>query len=90
MTEYKFGTWYPIEEAPKDGSSIIAMANEYTDPFVVFWGNYREGTGDMPGLPDGSVIQRDWILTNIDTDDYSLLYAPTHWTPLPPPPTDKE
>lgn len=77
--------WQPIDTAPRDGTAILAKmenkAYRYTMPFVVFWGNSREESGDMPALPPNSTIERDWLLAG--SEDYSLLYYPTHWMPLP-------
>jgi hypothetical protein len=78
--------WQPIETAPKDGSAILCFNEDYTSPFVCFWGNRVEEFGSMPGLPDGSVIEKSWLLAGLDYDlvDFldPLLYDPLWWKPL--------
>jgi hypothetical protein len=74
-------TWMPIETAPKDGTPILARTGWYGHPFVVFWSAPCIEFGPMPALPEGSVITRDWMLSN--SEDGQVLYAPTEWQPIP-------
>lgn len=76
--------WKPIETAPKNtdvlvfayGSQYVAcLIDDATDPW------YREGSGpsDFDGL---------WTVDDNKHGPYALRGgSPTHWMPLPPPPT---
>ena len=77
--------WKPIETAPKDGTCVLC----YTEPssregriHVLTWMNYAGPVGfaDLDGRvkKDGGM----WIVgTGLS------IYFPTHWMPLPEPPT---
>jgi hypothetical protein len=69
--------WQPIETAPKDGTAILLWAPYYA---WSVWQGCWSGTG--------------WIVPNpVIGDDLSVAGHlplggyPTHWQPLPPPPT---
>ena len=69
--------WQPIENAPKDGTRILAyIAKSKDSPSVVevWWEpDYLEGEwGERTGGWD---------------DDWDLNYSPAYWMPLPEPPT---
>ena len=66
-------TWQPIETAPRDGVSILVYDD--MDYFVVQW----DGKGWWNGLYDIEFFEPVYITDTIE---------PTHWQPLPPPPTD--
>jgi hypothetical protein len=77
--------WEPIETAPRDGTEIIV-----TDGRDVFTARYRISNcaNDAPFFAvsaDGEFFNRgtDWQFE----PDYRW---PTHWMPLPAPPTDKQ
>ena len=76
--------WQPIETAPKDGTRVLVWSDElYLKPYIAWWGvdaNHPEHEPD----------QFEWLTG--DGDDWSTGYyytpcAPTHWQPLPEPPT---
>lgn len=75
--------WRDISSAPKDGTTIILWVREhYNDHEHMLWPcEYVHG-------------ELCWqISDNCHLDyDYQILEdcTPTHWMPLPPPPTDKE
>lgn len=63
--------WRPIEEAPKDGTAILAVVDgEFEpgvpfDPDVVHW------------HPDYGWVNLNW------GSEFSCEYQPTHWKPVP-------
>lgn len=71
--------WQPIETAPKDGSiiDILARGKRYTD---CWWG--RETYGKRIGW----VYQGDY---DSDGPVDEFIDDPTHWQPLPEPPTSQ-
>jgi len=76
--------WRPIEEAPKDGTPILGRHKWYAFPFVVFWSSRYEEFGDMPALPEGTIMEKSWLLSC--SEDGQLLFDPEEWMPLPEPP----
>lgn len=63
--------WQPIETAPRDGRTIVAIKNDrghrgYT---FIFW------DGD-----DG------WVGYTAEDEKRLVKHQPTHWIPLPEPP----
>lgn len=98
MSEFKFGTWYPIETAPKDGSMIIlGRARKSEDDWemsTIGWHVDADEDGpDYMGHDAGFV---DYSFNNFNPgrsfgSDISKYKAsePTHWMPLPPPPQEK-
>lgn len=73
---FQFGTWYPIETAPKDGTPVLLFWPFITEDGFVISGYWYDPI-DVPGrwysdLVNGGATQ------------------PRHWMPLPPPPTEGE
>jgi hypothetical protein len=65
--------WQPIETAP-----------EYEDVLLCI---PRYGVGiDMPVMAVGEQRNGIWYSCDSDEDDY-VLHQPTHWMPLPAPPS---
>jgi hypothetical protein len=66
-------TWQPIETAPKDGTRIVALSN-------------KKGLG-LPSFihwDDGA-----WCGMTYEDEKRLVIYDPTHWMPLPTPPTEE-
>lgn len=64
--------WQDISTAPKDGTHILAFASdEYRQPYY----SVAQWAPERPEF--GSVAGWFW----------SFAIRPTHWMPLPPPPT---
>lgn len=96
-TEGMVGGWMPIETAPKDGTEILlhAPACDYEGAYVqarTTYGRWRAPI-DTPRIKyqDGFAPEPEW-------EDFEPFWAswdggfteehpPTHWMPLPPPPT---
>ncbi len=92
--------WMPIETAPKDGTHILlhAPACEHEGAPVqarTTYGHWR-APSDTPSIKyqDGFAPEPEW-------EDFEPFWAswdggfteehpPTHWMPLPPPPTSAE
>jgi hypothetical protein len=76
--------WQPIETAPKDGTAILVYGADpcvYADDygcrapyFVAYWDN---SDTDEP----------IWRYASYDGGYYGACYKPTHWMPLPDPPS---
>ena len=66
--------WQPIETAPKDGGRILL----YVPPYGPSCGHYRES-----GWGRGT---SNWYAASVLNKEAE----PTHWMPLPAPPTLKE
>jgi hypothetical protein len=71
--------WLPIETAPKDGTSILLFDVDET------YGGPPEGYALLVGYSFGEVAGEDYWQVACSP---ATLHNPTHWMPLPPPPTD--
>lgn len=90
--------WQPIETAPKDGSHIWVFANgkddmgeDITWQGVIYWMNFLL----MPGQPASWACLPRLNPEFKYEDDKSvwqpaIVPEPTHWMPLPPPPSSEE
>lgn len=74
MEQERVTTWQPIETAPKDGTFVLLL-EEDGDPVI---GAFVDFKGKEP-----SGYHNGWF------DNISGQYeiTPTHWMPLPDPPT---
>ena len=71
--------WQPIETAPKDGDKIDLYDPIYGRFIDVEWCH------SSPLHPDGH-----WVKDVLDYSGTDLSWLePTHWMPLPTPPTDE-
>lgn len=78
--------WQPIETAPRDGTEILTWGYLHDDGGP-YHPNGMSRLGEMP------MMQISAWATEIGfwySDVFSSHgHAPTHWMPLPPPPTNK-
>jgi len=74
-TEFKFGTWYDIESAPKDGIEVLVYDPVYSKKGLICVASWIDD--DTPGFRDAG-----WF----DVIDEIPLRNVTHWMPLPPSP----
>lgn len=72
--------WQPIETAPKDGTTILIARN--LDPF-----GWIRGYATWQNL---SRLGGGWISHGFGVFGELGLAEPTHWQPLPPPPSREE
>ena len=86
--QFQFGTWYPIETAPRDKSIVILTDGDLVHPgCYVKYGKWCWHFFDTPFFMaelDGTPKTRMVTEANAWPDDPSN--GPTHWMPLPPPP----
>lgn len=83
--------WRPIETAPKDGTAILLF--EPVEASVLAKGyKYGPRRGDMLCMGVGFWCQPDYKADYwADYYDCGLLMSePTHWMPLPEPPTSSQ
>ena len=72
--------WQSIETAPKDGALIVLGARN-----GVWLGKY------VPVYQSGYRPENPWSSMLLNHDYMAERYTrPTHWMPLPPPPTSAE
>jgi hypothetical protein len=87
-------TWQPISTAPKDGTivDLYCVGERWTD---CYWGFPHHCCGEYEGHCDSDWhgLEEGWVhsatnevLTSIHEGDH---LDPTHWMPLPPPPTEE-
>lgn len=69
-------SWQPIETAPRDGTGILGGW---------FRGVFNK---EHPWRHQGVTFWRDGEWVNPDEEERSF-YEPTHWQPLPAPPSDE-
>jgi hypothetical protein len=82
------GEWKSIESAPRDVPVMLFIPGESsdykstTDRPVCYWDEYYAPGGRGHSGGDG------WVVMH--SDELHLHYSskPTHWMPLPAPPTD--
>ncbi len=73
--------WQPIETAPRDGRRVLVYGVQFRRRcFGV--GYYFKG---VPGDGEGWIAQ---MFYTEPTDDARGSMEPSHWMPLPPPPTE--
>lgn len=75
--------WQPIETAPKDGTEIIGWNGKFVT--AISWLSDKDDNGHTgwccSGYTDGGML---YYLHNALSDENQ----PTHWKPLPAPPTE--
>ena len=74
--------WHPIETAPKDGTYVLITggAPGYG------WDGRRH---DFPTPPCvvAAFLEPQWQFAYYDSGFYGIWINPTHWMPVPPPPS---
>lgn len=79
------GDWQPIETAPKDGTRLMLWTTTRIDPDDI---QYIETICDRDHL---DMIQlgfwNEYAFGGAPAWEVRLIGKPTHWMPLPPPPS---
>ena len=79
MSNLNVDGWLPIETAPKDGSKVLLWTDSTLDPYWCDCVGRRE-------VEHFQTVQTAWW--NLDDGwEKELVGQPTHWMPLPPPPS---
>lgn len=73
--------WQPIETAPKDGRGVLMIDMTAVSP-EASTAYYYEGKWWLLAEDDRPREDGDWAY------NCPWYESPTHWQPLPPPPTD--
>lgn len=73
------GEWRDIETAPKDGTFVLVICDGAWCPSISRWNGGRSH-------PDGTPFDEGWG-DELGTFHIPGLNMPTHWMPLPEPPT---
>lgn len=71
--------WQPIETAPKDGRTILLCGG--------FTSGFASGFNDTPAVRTGYWYNGKRVQAWYDTVLGRCPLQPTHWMPLPDPPT---
>lgn len=71
------GAWQPIETAPRDGTAVLVMSDNWTGTKT---GRAEECNGD-------NTYVAQWWKDDGCRGVWECPVEPTHWMPLPPPPS---
>lgn len=74
MADRHMSAWQKIETAPQDGTEFLA------------WAPDAGGTEGYYGVAQWAT-QKDYIPQSVAGWFWPFAYRPTHWMPLPEPPT---
>lgn len=83
--------WQPIETAPKDGTEVLAW-REDAGIFLARWTSPEEfcTSDELEALSEADAAQEDWFAADfVQGSRLDDGLVPTHWMPLPDPPTDQ-
>jgi len=72
--------WQPIETAPKDGTSFLGWDGKYVTEMI--WASHEDDDGHVGWCCAG--FSYGGVLYDLH---YTPLGEPTHWKPLPEPPS---
>jgi hypothetical protein len=84
-------TWQPIETAPKDGTDII-VGYDFATVWIVHAAFWRQVDDNLRALDwtDEDTGWWSYINGSVTQEQLDGPRAPTHWMPLPDPPTSQE
>lgn len=72
--------WQPIETAPKDGTTILC--------YFPLEGLGKSWCRVVPVFFDEHIGFKGWTFASRAASGFSRGFEPTHWQPLPEPPTE--
>ena len=73
--------WQPIETAPKDGTKMLVYRPSANPGATVTISFYKEDGNAKKPRPYWAITMSTWNVVE------QRLWEPTHWMPLPKPPT---
>lgn len=84
--------WQPIETAPRDGTEILAWRKD-CGTIIIRWDSAEsfmtDSEIDKAGLTDDELFGKDWFCADfIQGCRLEGSEVPTHWQPLPDPPSE--
>ena|SRR3990167_3521283 len=84
--------WQPIETAPKDGTEILVYYEFATVPIVHIarWDDDRfdQWEGERFASKADKIGWWSYVETSVSQHKLDEFNTPTHWMPLPAPPSD--
>jgi hypothetical protein len=83
-----FGKWMPIESAPKDGTDVHVTSSKWLMPVPAHFtskGYLQKEYGDQDCMEEGWYPSCGFLF-----DLPEVTIDPTHWMPLPPPPSPNQ
>lgn len=80
--------WKSIETAPRDGTPILVKGITENHVHVCWWKTkrFRDEFGDHDEVYPWAFVESDGFVNGAQDGPY----GPTHWMPLPFPPTDTQ
>ncbi len=79
--------WQPIETAPKDGTAVLVMRNDWPGSPT---GHATECNGHNTYVAEWWGGENRWVCYMDMVQDPACPITPTHWMPLPEPPQEGE
>lgn len=77
--------WQPIETAPKDGTKVLIVDESGNMDVAIYIEEWRERQEFVRSAKDGNVYRT--VREDLGWWDSDYCIGPTHWMPLPEPPT---
>lgn len=82
------GGWLPIASAPKDGTHVLVCFAE--PPFHTLW-TFQQRPATVAHFWEGEgAPDRGWYLSVCWYEQDDPMTTPTHWQPLPEPPSPSQ
>lgn len=75
--------WLPIDSAPRDGTKVLMVKVGFV-PAVAWWDSERQSFDYVEAC---TFAEYEHWQAYLDMD---CRWDPTHWMPLPPPPSDTD
>lgn len=80
--------WLPIETAPKNGIAVLLCWAINADGRPINWAKHPETAGVFVQVAQWREEDGGWIVYINQPREPRLHFSPTHWMPLPDPPTN--
>ena len=83
--------WQPIETAPMDGTPVLVFGDDLNYPCEAYWEPRSCTMNILVGWYSHESMRQGWLCHDGSPDAYGSMdptqINPTHWMPLPEPPT---